>query len=88
MITATETTDATLGTLLAKSEAQLTLLNLQNKRLTKLKESNESIKAFLGLTVPGDISGLLNNARTRTNDVTNSPGIVIKESFRIGESSP
>lgn len=88
LISASDTTDSTLGTLMAKSEAQLKLLAIQNKHLAKLQESNEDVKRFLGLTTPNTVSGMLNNARTRTDGAANSAEFVGKERLGIGGSSP
>lgn len=83
-----ETTDTVTGNIADKIEAQTKLYQQLRNQLFKLEKSNETIKEFLGLSVPGDISGMLNNSRTRSDGTTSSPGVTIKESYRLRESSP
>lgn len=83
-----ETTDLVLGQVGEKLEATSKTFYSLRAKLNSLEKSNEEIKNFLARSVPTDISGMLNNARTRTNDVTNSSGIIVKETIRFGESTP
>lgn len=59
--------------MLEKFAATEKRLRTMQSQLTKLAETNETIKNFLAGDVPADIGGMLNDARTRTSSATISP---------------
>jgi hypothetical protein len=83
-----EVTDTITSDIKEKTLARQKQYNALRAKLKELENSVEDIKKFGSVSVPPDVSVLLNDARTRTTGVTNAAGVTVKESYQLRKSTP